>query len=75
MFRKFIWKFFPPKFVSQEEVDYAHEIFDNVRYNYYSKRQNHDGYITPYDVMQAEDYFTHVLRKRSRYLEYVGVSK
>lgn len=68
MFKKIVWKMFPPKKVTNEDVEMAHNYFDMVR-----NRTGVNGYSTsPYGVIEtARNAFIVTTKNKLRYDEYL----
>ena len=74
MLKRIMWKFFPPKEVTVEQVAQAHEIFDNVRNNFYC-RSDEIPFMRYLDVEDASKNFESILEARKNYVEYIKHKK
>lgn len=66
MLKKLMWKMFPPRYVSLEQVERAHMFFENVR-----REKNYDTLYHGSYVKAAEKNFFYIVKKRMEYEEYL----
>lgn len=70
MLKKLVWKLFPPKYVSMEQVEQAHMFFENVR-----RDTNYNPFYHGRDVDAAEKNFHDTVKRRMDYEEYVRLQE
>lgn len=70
MLKKLVWKLFPPKYVSMEQVEQAHLSFENARRDVYSNPFCHKC-----DVDDAKKNFHDTVKRRLEYEEYVKLQE
>lgn len=70
MFKKFLWKLFPPRYVSLEQVEQAHAFFENVR-----REKNYNPFYHDSDLDAAKKYYHDTVKRRINYEKYVRLQK
>lgn len=73
MFKKLMWKMFPPKAITQDDIDSAKNAFDNARNSRRVEPRNIWGYDTSNDYTErCRQYYMDVIMAKKNYEDYLN---